>query len=142
MKTINGTIFNVKVKVDRPQDDGLVKSQTEEYAVMADSFSDCEVKITGDVGFSDNTNFAVLAEAIAPYREVYIFDEGDIFYKVKITETILDEVSGKEKKTNCYYLLNATGFEQARKNIVEALGVLSDYTIAAVIEQKILEVIV
>ena len=144
MRTINGTIFNVKVKVGRPTGDGLVKSQAEEYAVKAESFTDCEAKITQEVGSADNVKggFDVLAEAVAPYKEVYLFDEGDIFYKVKITETTLDEYSAKEKKTSYCYLLNATSFEQARKNIVEALGnTMSDYAIAAVIEQKILEVI-
>lgn len=144
MKTISGTIFNVKVKIDRQQEDGLVKKVSEEYAIKALSFTDCEAKITKDVGSADNVkgSFEVLQEAIAPYKEVYIFDEGEIFYKVKITETTYDEYSDKEKKTSRYYLLNATSFEQARKNIVEALGGgMSDYTIAAVIEQKIIAVI-
>ena len=142
MKSISGKIFIAKVKVDRPQEDGLMKSVKEEYACKAVNFTDCEAKITKEVGSADNIkgSFDILSETIAPYKEVFIFDEGDIFYKVKIQESYLDDF-GKEKKINNFYLLNATSFEQARKNIVEALGeTMKDYTIAAVVEQKTIEV--
>lgn len=142
MKTISGKIFTVKVQIDRTKEDGLVKTVKEEYACKAVNFTDCEAKITKEVGSADNVkaSFDILAESIAPYKEVFIFDEGDLYYKVKIQEAWLDDY-GNEKKTNYYYLLNATSFEQARKNIVEALGdTLNDYTIAAVVEQKTLDV--
>lgn len=142
MKTISGKIFTVKVQIDRTKEDGLVKTVKEEYACKAVNFTDCEAKITKEVGSADNVkaSFDILAESIAPYKEVFIFDEGDLYYKVKIQEAWLDDY-GNEKKTNYYYLLNATSFEQARKNIVEALGgTLKDYTIAAVVEQKTLDV--
>ena len=142
MKSISGKIFIAKVKVDRPQEDGLMKSVKEEYACKAVNFTDCEAKITKEVGSADNIkgSFDILSETIAPYKEVFIFDEGGIFYKVKIQESYLDDF-GKEKKINYFYLLNATSFEQARKNIVEALGeTMKDYTIAAVVEQKTIEV--
>jgi len=141
MKTISGKIFTVKVKIDRQQEDGLVKKVSEEYACKAVNFTDCEAKITKEVGSADNVkdSFDIIAEAIAPFKEVFVFDEGDIFYKVKIQETYKDDF-GKEKKNSYYYLLNATSFEQARKNIVEAFGgSMKDYTIAAVVEQKIIE---
>lgn len=141
MKTISGKIFTVKVSVGRTQDDGLVKNVKEEYACKAVSFTDCEAKTTKEVGSADNVkdSFDIIAEAIAPYKEVFIFDEGEIFYKVKIQETYTDDY-GKDKKNSYYYLLNATSFEQARKNIVDALGgSMKDYTIAAVVEQNILE---
>ena len=142
MKSISGKIFIAKVKVDRPQEDGLMKSVREEYCCKAVNFTDCEAKITKEVGSADNIkgSFDIQSETIAPFKEVFIFDEGDIFYKVKIQESYLDDF-GKEKKNNNFYLLNATSFEQARKNIVEALGgTLNDYTIAAVVEQKTIEV--
>ena len=142
MKTIIGKIFTVKVAVERVQEDGLAKKVKEEYAVKAVNFTDCEAKITKEVGSADNvkSSFDVLVEAVAPYSEVYIFDEGDTYYKVKMQETYTDDY-GKERKNNYYHLVNATSFEQARKNIVEAYGdTMKDYTIAAIVEQKILEV--
>lgn len=141
MKTISGKIFTAKVSVERMQDEGLIKKVKEEYALKAESFTDCEAKLTKEVGSADNVkgSFEILSESIAQYSEVFIFDEGEIFYKVKIQEKYLDDF-GKEKKNCFYYLINATSFEQARKNIVEALGgSVNEYTIAAVIEQNIIE---
>lgn len=143
MKSISGKFFTTKISVEREKEDGLMKRVTEEYSVKAISFTDCEAKVTKEIGSADNIkdSFNVKSEAVAPYKEVFLFDEGDIFYKVKVQETWLDDF-GNEKKNSIYYLLNATSFEQARKNIVEALGTtLKDYTIASVIEQKTLEVI-
>lgn len=141
MKTISGKIFTVKISVDREKEDGLVKKVSEFYAVKAINFTDCEAKITKEVGSADNikASFDVLSEAVAPYKEIYIFDEGDIFYKVKITENWLDDY-GNDKKTSTNYLVNAGSLEQARKNIIEAIGdSMNDYTVAAVIETKIFE---
>lgn len=124
------------------QEDGLARVVKEEYAVKAVNFTDCEAILTKEVGSADNVKekFDILSEAIAPYKEVFIFDEGEDFYKVKVAETYLDD-NGREKKDYSYYLLNATSFEQARKNIETALaGWTSDWTIEAVIKQKILEV--
>lgn len=144
MKTISGKIFIVKVAVERQQEDGLVKKVKEEYSVKAVNFTDCEAKITKEAGSADNvkSTFEVLSEAIAPYREVFLHDEGEKYYKVKVVESTIDEVTGKEKKTATYYLVNADTLEQARKRIEQALGdTLTDYAIAAVIEQNTVGVI-
>lgn len=142
MKTISGKIFTVKISVDREKEDGLVKKAREEYSLKAVNFTDCEAKITKEVGSADNikASFEVLSEAVAPYKEIYVFDQGETWYKVKINENWLDDY-GNDKTTPYNYLLNAESFEQARKNIVEALGdTMKDYTIAAVVETKILGV--
>ena len=139
MKTIGGKLFNAKVSIERTKEDGLVKQVKEDYVVKAVNFTDCEAKLTEAENVKKT--FDILAEAIAPFREVYVFDEGEIFYKVKITENWIDDY-GNDKKTSTHYLVNAGSLEQARKNIVEAIGdSMNDYTVAAVIETKILEVI-
>jgi hypothetical protein len=143
MKSISGKLFNAKVSIERVKDDGLAKQTKEDYVVKAVNFTDCEAKLTKELAEAENVKktFDILAEAIAPFREVYVFDEGEIYYKVKITENWLDDY-GNDKKTNTNYLVNAGSLEQARKNIVEALGnSMNDYTVAAVIETKILDVI-
>lgn len=133
----------VKISVERETEDGLVKRQSEDYVCKAVSFTDCEAKITKEVGSYDNVkdSFDVKSEAVAPFKEVFLFDEGEIFYKVKIKETWLDEVTAKEKAQTYSYMVNADTFEEARKNIVEALGnTLKDYVIAAVVETKVLSI--
>lgn len=143
MKSISGKLFNAKVSIERVKDDGLAKQTKEDYVVKAVNFTDCEAKLTKELAEAENVKktFDILAEAIAPFRDVFVFDEGEIYYKVKITENWLDDY-GNDKKMNTNYLVNAGSLEQARKNIVEALrNSMNDYTVAAVIETKILDVI-
>ena len=144
MKKICGKIFTVKVTIEREQQDGLMKKVKEDYACKAVNFTDCEAKITKEVGSADNVkaSFDILAEAIAPFKEVHIFDEGDIFYKVKVQEPYTDDY-GNEKKNSYVYLVNASSSEQAIKNIEEMYAHTTiDHTIAAVIETKIKDVFV
>ena len=55
---------------------------------------------------------------------------------------ILDEKTQKEKKTACYYLVNADSVEKARKYTDIAFSdTLMDYVIEAVQEAKIIDVI-
>ena len=143
MKTITGKIFTAKVTVERVQENSLAKKIKEEYAVKAVNFTDCEAKLTNEIAIYENVRegFDVLSEAVSPFEGVYIFDDGETYYKVKTEESYLDDF-GNDKKKAHYYLLNATSFEQARKNIINALGnSLVDYTIAAVIKQNIIGVI-
>ena len=142
MKKISGKIFIAKVKIDREKEDGLMKATKESYACKAVNFTDCEAKITKEVGSADNVkaSFDVIAEAIAPFKEVYIFDEGDIFYKVKVKEPYTDDF-GNEKKNSYVYLVNASSTEQARKNIEETYAHTTiDFAISDINETKILDV--
>ena len=142
MKKISGKVFTVKVSIEREQEDGLMKKVREEYCCQAVNFTDCEAKITKEVGSADNVkaSFDILAEAIAPFNEVYVYDDSNIFYKVKVHEPYTDDY-GNEKKNSFYYLVNADSIDGARKNI-EAIyaGTTIDFTIAAIIETKIKEV--
>ena len=144
MKKISGKLFNVKVKIGREKNNGLVKDVREEYACRAVNFTDCEAKITKEIGSADNVkaSFDILAEAIAPYKEAYIFDETEEchFYKVKVAEITLDDYD-EEKKSFVYFLVSATSIDQARKNTEELYKETSiDYSIAAIIETNILDV--
>ena len=53
----------------------------------------------------------------------------------------MDETSGKEKKTNVNYLVQADKFKSAVKNIEAAMnGQLGDYQIVNITETKIMDV--
>lgn len=144
MKTISGKIFQGKVSYSKLAETGLVEKVKEEYAVVASTFAECERKLTDNIGADSSCegDFDVIAEAIAPYCEAYIFDDGDYYYKVKVTETIYNESTGNEREVGRYYLVNASTLDEARKNIITAFGTtIKDYKIVAVIEQNILNII-
>ena len=79
----------------------------------------------------------------ASYKEIFFSDEGtaDHWYKAKVQFITIDEKTEKEKRTNVYYLVQASTIHQAVKNIDEVMGsTMIDYAIAAVSETTIMDV--
>lgn len=63
------------------------------------------------------------------------------WYKSKVQFLSFDENSGKEKRSNVYYLVEGVTLENARCNIDKVLeGTMNDYVISSVSETQILDV--
>ena len=63
------------------------------------------------------------------------------WYKAKVQFIFLDEKSGKEKRQNIVYLVQACSAHNACDNIDNAMkGTMTDYDIVSVVEQPIIEV--
>ena len=143
MKQIPGTWFEVKVRYEQTQEDGMNKMVTETYVYKAADFGEAYDKATNDMP-SLSDEFEITAMKIAQYKEIIIQDDRteEKYYRVKVNLIILDEKTQKEKKTACYYLVNADSVEKARKYTDTALSdTMMDYVIEAVQEAKIIDVI-
>ena len=143
MKQIPGTWFEVKVRYEQTQEDGMNKMVTETYVYKAEDFGEAYDKATKDMP-SLSGEFEITAMKIAQYKEIITQDERteEKYYRVKVNLIILDEKTQKEKKTACYYLVNADSVEKARKYTDTAFSdTLMDYVIEAVQEAKIIDVI-
>ena len=144
MKQIAGTWFEVKVRYEQTQEDGMNKMVTETYVYKAADFGEAYDKATKDMSTSISGEFEITAMKIAQYKEIITQDERteEKYYRVKVNLIILDEKTQKEKKTACYYLVNADSVEKARKYTDTAFSdTLMDYVIEAVQEAKIIDVI-
>ena len=144
MKQISGTWFECKVRYKQTQEDGTEKAVTEPYVYKAADFGEAYDKATKDMSTFISGEFGITGMKIAQYGEVFIQDERteEKFYRVKVNLIILDEKTQKEKKTACYYLVNADSVEKARKYTDTALSdEILDYVIEAVQEAKIIDVI-
>ena len=144
MKQISGTWFEVKVRYEQTQEDGTEKMVTETYVYKAADFGEAYDKAIKNMSTFISGEFGITAMKIAQYGEVVMQDEGteEKFYRVKVNLIILDEKTQKEKKTACYYLVNADSVEKARKYPDTAFSdTLIDYVIEAVQEAKIIDVI-
>ena len=144
MKQIPGTWFEVKVRYEQAQEDGMNKMVTETYVYKAEDFGEAYDKATKDMSTSISGEFEITAMKIAQYKEIITQDERteEKYYRVKVNLIILDEKTQKEKKTACYYLVNADSVEKARKYTDTALSdTMMDYVIEAVQEAKIIDVI-
>ena len=144
MKQIPGTWFEVKVRYEQTQEDGVNKMVTETYVYKAEDFGEAYDKATKDMSTSISGEFEITAMKIAQYKEIITQDERteEKYYRVKVNLIILDEKTQKEKKIACYYLVNADSVEKARKYTDTALSdTMMDYVIEAVQEAKIIDVI-
>ena len=144
MKQIPGTWFEVKVRYEQTQEDGMNKMVTETYVYKAEDFGEAYDKATKDMSTSISGEFEITAMKIAQYKEIITQDERteEKYYRVKVNLIILDEKTQKEKKVACYYLVNADSVEKARKYTDTALSdTMMDYVIEAVQEAKIIDVI-
>ena len=144
MKQISGTWFECKVRYEQTQEDGMNKMVTETYVYKAADFGEAYDKATKDLSTSISGEFEITAMKIAQYKEIITQDERteEKYYRVKVNLIILDEKTQKEKKTACYYLVNADSVEKARKYTDTAFSdTLIDYVIEAVQEAKIIDVI-
>ena len=144
MKQISGIWFECKVRYEQTQEDGMNKMVTETYVYKAEDFGEAYDKATKDMSTSISGEFEITAMKIAQYKEIIIQDDRteEKYYRVKVNLIILDEKTQKEKKTACYYLVNADSVEKARKYTDTAFSdTLIDYVIEAVQEAKIIDVI-
>ena len=136
--------FECKVRYEQTQEDGMNKMVTETYVYKAADFGEAYDKATKDMSTSISGEFEITAMKIAQYKEIITQDERteEKYYRVKVNLIILDEKTQKEKKTACYYLVNADSVEKARKYTDTALSdTMMDYVIEAVQEAKIIDVI-
>ena len=143
MKQIPGTWFEVKVRYEQTQEDGMNKMVTETYVYKAEDFGEAYDKATKDMSTSISGEFEITAMKIAQYKEIITQDERteEKYYRVKVNLIILDEKTQKEKKIACYYLVNADSVEKARKYADTILSdSMVDFVIEAVQEAKICDI--
>ena len=144
MKQTSGTWFECKVRYEQTQEDGMNKMVTETYVYKAADFGEAYDKAIKNMSTFISGEFGITAMKIAQYGEVVMQDERteEKYYRVKVNLIILDEKTQKEKKTACYYLVNADSVEKARKYTDTALSdTMMDYVIEALQEAKIIDVI-
>lgn len=131
------------IQYKKTMEDGMRKKVRETYVVDALSFTEAEARIIEEMKSYISGEFDVANINPAVYKEIFFSDEeaADKWYKSRLQFITMDEKSGKEKRTNVYYLVQASSFENARQNIVDVMaGTMIDYVIAKVEETKIMDV--
>lgn len=133
--------FEVKVKYDKMQDNGVLKAVTETYALDALSFTEAEAKITDMMRPFINGSFEVTAEKIAPYTN-FIRGQHDLYYLVKYTFMQFNETNGTESKKHLEtILINAEDFDDAKaKAVAYQRNATFDWQIDTLKETNIIDV--
>ncbi len=124
-------------------EDGLQKKVTEQYTVDALSFTEAESSITEEMSSYISGEYEVSDIKKAAYKEVFFSenDSDDRWYKAKLQFITIDEKTQKEKRSNVYYLVQASSLPGAVGHIEEVMGTTAiDYVIASVAETLIMDV--
>ena len=140
MKNAINKYFEVKVKMQKTQEDGTQKKVTEQYVVEAATFGEAERRITECLKPYIEGEFNVTDIKIAGYAQIIKGDENaDKFFKAKVTFVALDETTGKEKKTSELYLVQSETLESAESDVKNYLND-GNTTISSIAETVILDV--
>ena len=143
MRTRTATWFETKIQYEKTMEDGLQKKVKEQYVVDALSFTEAEKRITEEMSSYISGAFDVADIKKATYKEIFFSDEAtaDRWYKAKVKFITIDEKTEKEKRSNVYYLVQASTLQGALKNVDEVMGgTMIDYAIAAISETTVMDV--
>ena len=135
------TWYECKVKYQKMDQNGKEKKVNEPYLVDAVSFTDAEKRINEEMEPYISGEFQVTNIKIANYSELHPNENGDRWFKCKVSYIMLDEEKGTEKKSNTYILIQANDVKEAYEAIEELLhDTVSDYEIPAIAESPIMDV--
>lgn len=144
MRSKTTTWYETGVRYERQSEDGGQKTVTESYTVEAITFGEAEDTVTTELRPFVTGEFQVKSITPATYNEIFFSDSeaDDRWYKAKLIFTVYDEKSDKEKRSSVTFLVQASDFNAAVRNIDDAMhGTQSDYVIANIAETKIMDVL-
>lgn len=135
------TWFICKVKYQKEDENGSIKNVTEAYLVDAVSFTEAETRIYEELGSVIRGDFYVTNISKSNIVDVFHYEDIDIWHKCKITYTVTDGDSGKEKKIANYMLVSAHDVREAYDRIFESLNnMLVTFRVPQVVESPIVEI--
>lgn len=133
--------YECKVKYRKTDETGNQKMVGEIYLVDAISFTEAESRINEEMKAYLSEEFKIANIKVANYAEIHPFENADRWFKSKISLIAYDEESGKERKTNMYFLVQANDVKEAYDNTVHTMkGTMGDYSIPAISESAVLDV--
>lgn len=143
MKSRTSDWFETKIKYDKAQEDGSMKTVAEQYVVDALSFTEAEGTLIEEMSAYISGDFKIAGIKPAAFHEIFFSDnpKADKWYKVKLSFITIDEKSEKEKRSTVNYLIQAASFPGAVKSIEEVMGgTMIDYVITSVTETLFMDV--
>ncbi len=134
--------FETKLRYVKIDNDGRERKVTESYLVDAVSFTDAESRITEQAQqLVRGGEFQVKDIKESNVCEIFPHETGEWWYKAKISLTTIDEVAGREKKINQYFLVAADDLKQALERLEEGLSyILVPFMVTSIVLTTICDV--
>lgn len=158
--------FECRIRFDKMMENGAVKKVTELYLVDAVSFTEAEARIIREMTPYMSGDFDVCSIKRTNYSEI-VYDKfnltssasgsvqkltgqnkhasevADKWFKAKVNYIVVNEKTGKEKKTPVYFIINAGSISAAHETLVEHMkGTIADYECATLDDTRIMDVYV
>lgn len=135
------TLFECKIRFQKIDDrSGKEKRVTETYLFDAISYTEAEERAYKTMEEFISGEFSVASIRKAKYAEVIPSDDGDRWYKVKVSFLSVDEASGREKRVSQTILVLASNIKDACDKTVEGMnGVTDDFEVNSVVESPIMD---
>lgn len=143
MKTLSGNYFIVGVRYQKMLEDGAEVKTTEQYVVEALSWTESESTTTNNMAAYNHGDMDIVTMKKANFSELFLSerDDEDKYYECSINIISVDEKSSKEKRSKVRYLVQGKSFENAKKNLDEAMsGTMLDYEVAGLKETSIIDI--
>ena len=118
------TWFECKVKLTKTDQNGSERNVTEVYMLDAVTFTDAEARIIHQMQQIVKGEFTVVDIRKSKISEVFIYNNGEWWFRVVINLVTVDEKEGKEKKVKAWYLINADDMKEALQRLEECLAFL------------------
>ena len=136
------TWFECKIKYTKiDEQTGKDKKMNEPYLIDAVSYTEAESRIHEEGEQFINGEFSIPSIKKANYADLFFYDDGDKWYKSKVTFVTVDEEAGKEKKVANTILVMADDVKQAFDRIHESMeGMTVDFDIVSIMESPIIDV--
>jgi hypothetical protein len=116
--------FTVKVKYTKQLDNGALKRVSEPYLIAAMTFTDAEARIYEELGTIIRGEFHVVGITRTELHDIFVYDDADIWYKVKVKYETVDADSEKARKVSQNFLVSAGSVKEAYERIKESLSTL------------------
>ena len=133
--------FECRISYDKTMDDGQVKRVTEDYLVEATGFTEAEKRITEEMTPHISGDFTIGAIRRRNYEVVMRSEWGDMFFRVKLVITTIDEKTAAEKHTNMFLLVEENDLLGAVREVNDHLsGSMMDWEYHTISQTSILDV--
>ena len=127
------TWYECKVKYLKIDQGGYERKVNDNYLIDAISFTDAETRIFEQMHQITRGEFQVVNIKRSNITEILPFENGEWWYKAKISLVTIDEEAGKEKKVNQYILIMADELKEALTRLEKGMEyMLVPYVVTAI----------
>ena len=116
--------FEVSIRCSEITEEGKVKKHRKKYLLDSVSFSEAEARIIEELKEMIQGDFCIEAIKKSNITELVESKDGndDKWFKAKVAIIDADSISGREKRSNQYFLVAGSDVDKSLENLQKALS--------------------